>query len=215
VRCKGVRIREAAELCSCSVSKISKFVKKLGCRNYKQYLDFLYGRLADSTEDSDELKRIKTFLDNFNKTMVDDLLALIDQYSNIVVFGYGPSMLCAQYFEYRFRNCSDKMVIAVNDKVTVDNIVNESTLLILLTVTGKFCSFQDMYDSSKEKSCEVIMIVEEYNTDLLGQCDKIFCLSQKKQPDHLKPYEKSRTIFFIFLEEIIQMILKRREIAVP
>jgi DNA-binding MurR/RpiR family transcriptional regulator len=128
-----IRIREAAELCGCSVSKISKFVKKLGFRNYKQYLDFLYGRLVDLTEDSDELERIKTFLDNFDKTMVDNLLALIDQYPKIVVFGYGPSMLCAQYFEYRFRNCSDKMVIAVNDEVTVDNIVNESTLLILLT----------------------------------------------------------------------------------
>jgi DNA-binding MurR/RpiR family transcriptional regulator len=161
-----------------------------------------------------ELERVKTFLDNFDKTMVDNLLALIDQYPKIVVFGYGPSMLCAQYFEYRFRNCSDKMVIAVNDEVTVDNIVNESTLLILLTVTGKFCSFRNMYDSSKEKGCEVVMIVEEYNTELLGQCDKIFWLSKKNQPDHLKPYEKSRTLFFIFLEEIIQMILKRREIAV-
>ena len=184
-----IRIREAAELCDCSVSKISKFVKKLGFSNYKQYLDFLYGRLVDLTEDSGELERIKTFLDNFDKTMVDKLLALIDQYPKIVVFGYGPSMLCAQYFEYRFRNCSDKMVIAVNDEVTVDNVVNESTLLILLTVTGKFCSFQNMYDSSKEKGCEVVMIVEEYNTELLGQCDKIFWLSKKNQSDHLKPYE--------------------------
>jgi DNA-binding MurR/RpiR family transcriptional regulator len=208
-----IRISDAAELCGCSVSKISKFVKKLGCSNYKQYLDFLYGRPIDSTSTSDELTRIKTFIDNFDKTMVIELLALIDQHEKIVIFGYGPSMLCAQYFEYRFRNCSDKMVIAVNDDVTVGNIVNESTLLILLTATGKFHSFQNIYESSKEKGCEVVMIVEEYNTDLFNQCDQMFWLSQNTQPDHLKPYEKSRTIFFIFFEEIIQMILQRREIG--
>jgi DNA-binding MurR/RpiR family transcriptional regulator len=210
-----IRINEAARLCGCSVSKISKFAKKLGFVNYRQYLDFLYGRLVGSKGASGELKRIQFFVENFDTAMVDELLDLIDSYPKIVVFGYGPSMLCAQYFEYRFRNCSDKMVIAVNDEVTIANIVNESTLLILLTATGKFRSFQDIYNLSKKKGCEVAMIVEEYNTKLLSQCDKIFWLSSKKQPGHLKPYEKSRTIFFIFLEEIIQVILKRRDVAVP
>jgi len=210
-----IRIKEAAELCGCSVSKISKFIKKLGFQNYRQYIDFLYGRLVTSNKDSDELERIKAFLDDFEKTMVDDLLALIDQYQKVVVFGYGPSMLCAQYFEYRFRNCSDKMVIAVNDEVTIDNLVCDSTLLILLTVTGKFRSFINIYDSAKRKGCEVAMIVEEYNSELFDQCDKMFWLSKQNQSDHLKPYEKSRTIFFIFLEELIQLILRRREIAAP
>lgn len=206
-----IKIREAAELCGCSVSKISKFVQKLGFGTYKQYLDFLYGRLEKRDEGAGELERVRAYLDNFDKSMVSDLLGLIDRYQKVVVLGYGPSMLCAQYFEYRFRNCSDKMFIAVSDEVMVNNMVDESTLLILLTVTGKFLSFQNIYDSAKEKGAEVAMVAEEYSIDLLSQCDTMFCLSESNQPAHLKPYEKSRTLFFIFLEEIIQLILQRRQ----
>jgi DNA-binding MurR/RpiR family transcriptional regulator len=205
-----IRINEAAELCQVSVSKISKFVKKLGFKNYRQYLDFLYGREMDRCERSDELKRIKAFIEAFNPVMIDELLDLIDRHKKVVLFGYGPSMLCAQYFEYRFRNCSDKMVIAISDEVAIDNIVDSSTLLLILTVTGRFHSFQNVYDSCRKKGGTVAIIVEEYNTELFNQCDRIFWLSPEPQPSHLKPYEKSRTLFFIFLEEIIQKILIRK-----
>ena len=57
------------------------------------------------------------------------------------------------------------------------------------------------------------MVAEEYNTDLFSQCDRIFWLSKYNQPNDLKPYEKSRTVFFIFLEEVMQrIIIKNKEI---
>lgn len=205
-----IRIQEAAELCQCSVSKISKFVKKLGFKNYKQYLDFLYGREIERREQSGELKRLRAFIDAFDPAMVDELLALIDAHKKVILFGYGPSLLCAQYFEYRFRNCSDKMVIAISDEVAIDNMVDEHTLLLILTETGRFHSFQKVYNSSSKNGGTVAIIAEEYNTELFNQCDRIFWLSPNPQPEHLKPYEKSRTLFFIFLEEIIQKLLKRR-----
>jgi len=207
---ESIRIQEAAELCQCSVSKISKFVKKLGFKNYKQYLDFLYGREIDYYEQSDELKRIRTFIDAFDPAMVDELLALIDAHKKVILFGYGPSMLCAQYFEYRFRNCSDKMVIAISDEVAINNMVDDTTLLLILTETGRFHSFQDVYASSSKNGGTVAIIVEEYNTELFNQCDRIFWLSPVPQPSYFKPYEKSRTLFFIFLEEIIQNLLKKK-----
>ncbi|MCF7914675.1 MAG: hypothetical protein K9L66_05875 [Spirochaetaceae bacterium] len=209
-----MRIHEAAELCQCSVSKISKFVKKLGFKNYKQYLDFLYGREIDRSEQSDELKRIKAFIDAFDPAMIDELLELIDAHKKVILFGYGPSMLCAQYFEYRFRNCSDKMVIAISDEVAIDNMVDDTTLLLILTETGRFHSFQDVYASSSKSGGTVAIIVEEYNTELFNQCDRIFWLSPLPQPSYFKPYEKSRTLFFIFLEEIIQKLLKKKDTQV-
>ncbi len=205
-----IRIHEAAELCRCSVSKISKFVKKLGFKNYKQYIDFLYGREIERCEQSGELKRVGTFIDAFDPAMIDELLELIDLHQRIILFGYGPSLLCAQYFEYRFRNCSDKMVVAISDEVAVDNMVDSTTLLLILTETGRFHSFQNVYTSSSKSGGTVAILVEEYNTELFNQCDRIFWLSPDPQPSHLKPYEKSRTLFFIFLEEIIQRLLKRR-----
>ena len=204
-----IKIADAADLCECSVSKISKFVKKLGFSSYKQYLDFLYGREISSNHLSDELSRIRMFIDDFAEDKVDELMALIEKHDKIVLFGYGPSLICAQYFEYRLRTSTNKLIVAVTDEISVASMTNESTLLILLTVTGTFQSFENIYKDSKEKGCEVVILVEEYNTDLFHQCDKVFWLSQYPQPDNLLAYEKSRTVFFIFLEEVIQKLMKK------
>jgi DNA-binding MurR/RpiR family transcriptional regulator len=200
------RITKAAELCNCSVSKISKFVKKLGFSNFKQYLDFLYGSEMPITKYSGELSRIKEFIDDFDTKLTDEFLDLITSHDRIVFFAYGPSFICAQYFEYRLRTCSNKTVMAVADEISVASIVDEKTLLVILTVTGTFHSFEKVYQDSKIKGCDVAMVVEEYNASLFDQCDKIFWLSKFPQPNYLKPYEKSRTIFFLFLEEVIQKI---------
>lgn len=207
-----IRINQAAAACHCSVSKISKFVKKLGFSNYKQYLDFLYGKDIKQIDGSNELNRVRSFIETFDTAMIDELLSLIDSHDKIALFGYGPSLLCARYFEYRFRNCSDKTFMAVSDEITLNNMVDESTLLLIFTATGRFLSFQDIYNAAKQKGGRVVIIAEEYNTELFNQCDKIFWLSPTPQPKHLKPYEKSRTLFFIFFEEIIQSLLQRRYI---
>lgn len=206
-----IKITQAAEYCGCSVSKISKFVKKLGFDNYKQYLDFLYGRALPAENLSNELQRIHHFIDDFDENQVDELLALIKNHDKIVLFGYGPSLICAQYFEYRLRVCTNKVIIAVADEISVASMTDENTLLILLTVTGSFHTFEDIYRATKEKGCEVAMVVEEYNTDLFNQCDRIFWLCKHPQPETLKPYEKSRTVFFIFLEEVIQRLMYSRK----
>lgn len=200
------RINQAAEVCDCSVSKISKFVKKLGFNNYKQYLDFLYGKEIPQTKHSSELNRIKQFIDDFDTSMIDEFIDLINSHDKIVLFGYGPSLICAQYFEYRLRTCLNKMIIAVSDEISVASMVDDTTLLVIFTVTGTFQSFENIYSASKDRGCQVAMVVEEYNTALFTQCDRIFWLSKFPQPSHLLPFEKSRTIFFIFMEEIIQRL---------
>lgn len=205
-----IKIIEAAEYCGCSVSKISKFVKKLGFNNYKQYLDFLYGREMPISSQSGELNRIRQFIDAFDESKVTEMLSLIGDHNKIVLFGYGPSLICAQYFEYRLRTCTNKVIIAVADEISVASMTDEHTLLILLTVTGTFHTFKDIYNAAKTKGCEVAMVVEEYNVELFKQCDHIFWLSQYPQANHLLPYEKSRTVFFIFFEEVIQRLLLKK-----
>lgn len=205
------RITKAAEICDCSVSKISKFVKKLGFANFKQYLDYLYGDELPAKHFSNELMRLEHFIEHYDHQLTDEFVELIDKHDRIVFFGYGPSLLCAQYFEYRLRTCSNKMVMAVSDEISVSSMVDDNTLLIILTVTGTFRSFEDIYHNAKEKGCNVAIVVEEYNKTLFDQCDKIFWLTQNPQPDYLKAYEKSRTLFFIFLEEVLQKIIHNKK----
>ncbi|MBR0577390.1 MurR/RpiR family transcriptional regulator [Proteiniclasticum sp. BAD-10] len=205
-----IRILDVAEYCNVSTSKISKFVKKLGFANFKQYCDFLNDHAVPSTS-SNELKRLQSFLKDFDDKLVSELVSSIEKHPKVILFGYGPSLLCAQYFEYRLRTCTNKVIMATSDLLSISSIVDEQTLIIILTVTGTFKSFKNIYDMAKEKGSEVIIMVEEYKKELLDQCDRIFWLSKEAQSDTLEPYEKTRTIFFIFFEEVVMRLqdLKR------
>lgn len=199
-----IRIIKAAELCGCSVSKISKFAKKLGFTNYKQYLDFLYGKTIPEANHSRELTRLRRFIEDFDHSKAKELVELIRRHEKIVLFGYGPSLLCAQYFEYRLRTCTDKTAIAAADELSVATMNDNKTLLLIFTVTGRFRSFADIYRNARQKGANVALIIEEYNTEIWNDCDKIFCLCPNAQSAGLRPYEKNRTILFIFMEEVIR-----------
>ncbi len=202
-----LKITQAAELCDCSVSKISKFVKKLGFTNYKQFVDFLYGNEIALKKESSELERIKHFIDDFDHSLVDEFLDLMNNHERIILFGYGPSFMFVQYFEYRLRIFSNKFILAVGDDISIENMLAENTLLVIFTTTGTFRSFENIYNSAKNKGCEVLIVTEEYNKNLFASCDRIFWLCKFPQSSELKPYEKSRTVFFIFSEEIIQKLM--------
>ncbi len=199
-------ITEAAHLCGCSVSKISKFSKKLGFPNFKQYVAFLYDREREPKEISSELERIQTFITHFDGRLVDEMIALIAGHERIVLFGYGPSLLCAQYIEYRLRTASPKVIIAVVDDLSVASMSDASTLLIIFTVTGSYRDFTSMYRSAANKGATVVIVAEHYNVSLLEQCAKIFFLTDVPTAVDVVPHEQSRTLFFIFMEEVIQRI---------
>lgn len=211
-----IRIVQAANLCNCSVSKISKFVKKLGFPNFKQYIDFLYGRETLVKPFSSELERIKNFIDDFDLSMVDDFIDLLNNHDKVILFGYGPSFIVTQYFEYKLRISTSKFVIAVPDEMSIATVLDNNCLLVIFTTTGAFRSFKDIYNIAKKNGSDVLMITEEYNTSLMTSCDRLFWLSKYTQSKELKPHEKSRTVFFIFIEEIIQRLLSsNRKIEVP
>jgi len=46
--------------------------------------------------------------------------------------------------------------------------------------------------------------------DLLEQYENVCFLTHSVQSPELKPYEKSRTVFFIFIEEVIFRLLERK-----
>jgi hypothetical protein len=56
----------------------------------------------------------------------------------------------------------------------------------------------------------VVLVSEEFNPLLMENCNRYFVLTGHKQSDALRPYEKTRTVFFIFFEEVIKRILEGR-----
>ncbi|MDR0885612.1 MAG: SIS domain-containing protein [Clostridiales Family XIII bacterium] len=208
---ENINIMRAAELCGCSTSKISKFVKKLGFTNYKNYRRFLYNEEMERLTVSSELERIRTFLDNFDVTLVDQFIELIHGYDKIIFFGYGPSFYCAEYFEYKLRIATNKTCMAVPDDISAESMLDDNSLLVIFSTTGRFKSFTNLYAHAKEKGAECLMITEEYNLDLINEFEKIFVLTNSTQGDELSPYEKSRITFFIFIEEVILKIQREKK----
>ncbi|WP_176545036.1 hypothetical protein [Bacillus sp. AFS041924] len=47
----------------------------------------------------------------------------------------------------------------------------------------------------------------EYNTSLALEIDNIFYLTNSTQDENLLPFEKTRTLFYIFIEEVIARLM--------
>lgn len=208
---KKLRIISAAELCVCSTSKISKTVKKLGFNNYKQYVNFINDEYIPEKPASNEFDRIRDFLDNFDLTMVDKFIELLDKHDKILLFGYGPSLFCAQYLEFKLRLFINKTVITITDEFSAASLIDEKTLLIIFSATGGFSSFDNLKKIAREKGGDLLLLIEEYNTSALSDDCQVLFLTDTFQTFTTVPYQKSRIVFFIFIEEVIQHIIKRNE----
>jgi len=201
-------VNKVAALSGCSISKVTKFTQKAGFQNFKQYMGFVYGRDMPQKPVSGEVERLKLFLENFDCALADEFIALIRRHKKIVLFGYGPSLICVQYFEYKLRILTDNLVFAVPDETMVAKLLDETSLFVIFSTSGRFRSFKPIYDLAKEKGSETLLIVEEYNTSLLAEYDKIMFLTQSFQNENLRAYDKSRSVFFFFIEEIASRLLR-------
>lgn len=203
----SINIVKASEICNVSSSKISKTAKKLGFKNYKDFIKYCRGDLiSDNKTCSNELERISNYIESFDESIVTNFINNLSKYSKVVIYGLGPSFICAQYFEYKLRMCTNKSIIAINDEVQIKNIVDSNTLFIILSVTGKFSSFENICNIVKEKKGNILIIFEEYNSNTYINTSNIIYLTEYKQSDNLAPYEKTRTILFIFIEEVIHKL---------
>ena len=200
-------ITEAAQICGCSVSQVSKTVKKAGFAGYKKFMYYLYFDDQPKQEALDELHRLKQVLDDFDTSMVDEFVDLIANHEKIILFGYGPSHICAQYFEYKLRFCTNAFIATPPDEHSVENMLDETSLLAIFTTTGQYRSFENLTRYAKAKATDVVVVSEEFNPSLMENCNRYFVLTGHKQSDALRPYEKTRTVFFIFFEEVIKRIL--------
>lgn len=207
----SLKIREVAEICGCSISQVSKAVRKAGFSGYKEFLHILSTGEQPLKPALAELERLKKVIDELDIAAVDEFARLIERHEKIILFGYGPSLVCAQYFEYKLHIRSSAFVTTAPDERTARSLLERTSLLIILTTTGQFRSFGDLALDARAKGADVVVVSEEFNPQLLETCSRYFVLTRHKQPDTLEPYEKTRTVFFIFLEEVVNRL--QRDVA--
>lgn len=206
----SLTITEAAKLCHCSASKISKFVKKLGFNNYKQYRDYICGRKTPFKTCSNEFERIHRFLDTFDDSIVSKFVEKIRSYKKIALFGYGPSKYCAQYLQFKLHLFFDQSIILIDDELSAASLIDQDTILIIFSATGAYNSFRTFQQITQENNAGFLLLVEEYNTSIIPTYGEIIFLTDTFQTISSVPYEKSRIIFFIFIEEVSAYLLRNR-----
>lgn len=197
-------ITEAASVCSCSPSKISKFVQKLGFKSYKEYLGFISGNTF--TVIPDENERLNKFLDNFDPEIVGQFAKHIQKFEKIILFGYGPSFIAGQYFEYKLRNLLKIPIWAVAHETSINDLLSKNNLVIIFSVTGQFKSFKELYENIVSKNSKAAFILEEGRSEFLEAYDYTITLSNYLQNPELLPHEKTRTTFFAFIEAVIKQL---------
>ncbi|MGD6870905.1 MurR/RpiR family transcriptional regulator [Sutcliffiella horikoshii] len=200
-----IKIIEAAEICEVSPSKVSKLVRKLGFDNFKQYKLYFSGQQInfEKQKKSSEIDRLMRFLESFDDQIISDFVSIFQRYDKIILFGLGPSFISAEYFAYKLATVSNKNVTVTQSEDFAERLTDESTLLIVFSVTGKFTSFDTLFNKAKKNGSSVMLLLEEYVNTSDSVADYTFHLSKYNQDNSLQPFEKTRTIFFIFIEEII------------
>lgn len=143
---------------------------------------------------------------------MDHLIERFEKYNKIVLYGLGPSYICVDYFAYKLNLVLEKNIFATQSSTYAEHVVDEDTLFIVFSVTGKFTSFDTLFHSVKARGAEVLLILEEYNHAAALEVDNILFLTKSAQDEQLMPYEKTRTVFFIFIEEVFaRLLLKKKD----
>lgn len=205
----SLTITEAAEVAGVSPSKISKFVKKLGFQGYKEYFRFLTGKeLVKRKKMNSEFARIQDFMENFDYSTVTQLADVIKNYDKIILLGYGPTNITMEYFEYKLNYTVDKNIIRATQESLVPSLLTEHCLLLIFSVSGKFATFDGLFQAAKEHQARAVLVMEELNTNLSLENGEIIYLTKTYQEPQLASHEKTRTIFFMFIEEVIRALSK-------
>ncbi|PRO64555.1 MurR/RpiR family transcriptional regulator [Alkalicoccus urumqiensis] len=206
-------IVHAAEQCGVSPSKISKLVRKLGFTSFKQYKRYFSG-LEDGTPaspPSGEIRRLMQFLEHYDPALADDFVSVFLRFKKVILFGLGPSYICAEYFGYKLRTVTDRNVLVTQHEDYTERLADKDTLLIIFSVTGTFKSFEPLLGAVQKQGAQTMLVLEEPLNTRDSSADYIFHLSPYKQEGDLLAFEKTRTIFFIFMEEIITKLRQTLE----
>ncbi|MBF0705424.1 hypothetical protein IQ283_02310 [Alkalihalobacillus hwajinpoensis] len=101
-----------------------------------------------------------------------------------------------EYFGHKLTIVSAKNITVAQSEDFASRLADEDTLLIVLSVTGKFSSFEILFTETKQHGTDIMLILEECVNTLKSMAVYIFYLSKFNRDNSLLPFEKTRTVFF-------------------
>lgn len=200
----NLKSSEAAKLSGTSPSKISKFCQKLGFASYRQYRQYLVtGQLDEIKNNTTELERLTKYIKHFDQRKAKRVAKIINKYNRIALYGFGPSLIAAEYFAYRLRLNTNKDIIATSDDFIIASNIKKNTIIIIYTATGTYRSFEKIIQICEINNIDYLIICEENNQVSYFETVNVLYLTDDQQDKQVLAYDKTRTTWFIFIEEVI------------
>ncbi len=214
-------IEELAENAYTSASTISRFIKRLGYKNYLQFKRELIGfqefrqnefhftqttneELIEEllTENINSLKQLKA---NFNYEQIIGVAQMIHEAKEVYIFGIDYSQIMSQDFQLRFMN-NKKVIstfVANNDIDQVATNIGDDALVIFISVSGNSNCLKAIQFSLKE-SVNQVLITENIDGDLAHKANEVIQLPERR--DELVATALSERLNILLILDAIYLV---------
>lgn len=217
-------INKLADICFTSPAAITRFCHKLGYSNlieFKENIKINIGHYNEglmkpkaisydlsredilknmSLEIIDEIETSKSFID---LKIVDRVIELIFNSNNVCIFGTQFSQLMAQDLQRKLVNLS-KLIYHANDVQEQERLaedLDENSLAILISPTGRFLLYHEKLWKKIEKSpATVVVITEKKKPEYIKRSDYIIYLPPRNDSNE---YVQNHRYDLSFLIEYI------------
>ena len=179
-----------------SEATLSRFAKKCG---YKGYREFIFDYEKELKKEMQEQgvsaltrkvrKTYERLLEEgfqlLDERKVEKAALLMSTHSRVLVCGMGSSGYAAREFQLRFMRLGmDIQAMTDSQMIQMSGaLMNEQTLLIAITLSGKTTEILEVVQAAREKGAKVILITASRDGELLGKADLVFSVASTKNLD--------------------------------
>lgn len=222
----NMSINKLSDLCYTSPAAITRFCHKLGYTNFIEFKENIKININNYNEDLMKTKAINydinrtDLLDNMSNEivnevnafkqsidlkLVDHIIELIYSYKNVCIFGTQYSQLMAQNLQGRLASLS-KIIYHANDVQEQEKLassMDESSLAILISPTGRFTIYHErLWNAIENSSATLVVITENENPKYTNRSNYIVYLPKRETTCE---YIQAHTYELNFLVEYIYL----------
>lgn len=211
----NMSISDVANCCCVSKSMVTKFAINCGYTGFK---DLKYSISSSITDDKlgytsfYEKDDIISFYDSFSEQKINNLIEIFEKNDKIIFVGFGPSLGVGTYFQTRFRFSFLKNFVVENDEtiLEIETKSKEKVVIVYITASGNTKAIDDFINKFAVYDVTSVVVSESYapKYEYLG-INYVNLLPNIDEHNYVNI--RSRTLFFIYFEEIIRRKLIKNE----
>ncbi|MGY5237641.1 MurR/RpiR family transcriptional regulator [Clostridium tertium] len=222
----NMSISKLADLCFTSPAAITRFCHKLGYSNFIEFKENIKINIGHYTKglmkpkamhydltredilnnmSLEIINEIETFKSFIDLKVIDRVVELIFNSNNVCIFGTQFSQLMAQELQRKLVNIS-KLIYHANDVQEQERLadeLDENSLAILISPTGRFTLYHErLWRKIEKSSATVVVITEQHKPEYMKRSDYIIYLPPRNDSNEYVQnhrYDLSYLLEYIYI----------------